>query len=324
MLVLWLSLCLATSFLLSGMETGLFALNRLRLRQQVRAGNRRARALQGYLEAPENFLWTILVGNTLANLTAFSIVVMTLHGWLGHAPILFWLLLLVAVLSFYALFELFPKMLFRLYPNRLCMWMAVPFRLVDLVLGPLVAAMAFFSRGLMRWSGGKRFTGHVFGNRDELRSFMKESSQGLSSEERVMISRVLDLQRLTVQRVALPMQKVVSAPAHAPVAELLALCRERGYSRIPLWQEGKEGRRTVGLFSLMPWLYEGARGGERKAEECMEKALFLDGGMRMDEALRRMQRAGERLAIVRAADQTELGVVSLEDILKFMFGEVSL
>src|SRR5216117_2909761 len=62
-----LAACLAVSFLLSGMEAGVFALSRLRVRQQMRAGRRSARVLHDFLDHPENFLWTILVGNTVAN-----------------------------------------------------------------------------------------------------------------------------------------------------------------------------------------------------------------------------------------------------------------
>jgi putative hemolysin len=61
-----LGLCLLLSFLLSGMEAGVFALNRLRVRRLARAGKPSAQMLQSFLEKPERFLWTILVGNTLA------------------------------------------------------------------------------------------------------------------------------------------------------------------------------------------------------------------------------------------------------------------
>src|SRR6266581_8082089 len=84
LLLLVLVLCLATSFLMSGMEAGVFALSRLRIRQQVRAGNRRAQVLHEYLENPENFLWIILIGNTLANVTIVSIGFLALHDLLGE------------------------------------------------------------------------------------------------------------------------------------------------------------------------------------------------------------------------------------------------
>src|SRR5215212_9167594 len=154
---------LALSFLLSGMEAGVFALSRLRIRQQMRAGNRRAAVLHGYLDRPENFLWTILVGNTPANFTAFALMVASLHPVLQTNPGWFVVVFFPIVLLFYALFELLPKTVFRLYPNRLCMFLAIPFGIVHATLRPFVAFTALCARKLLRWSGGKRFTGNLFG-----------------------------------------------------------------------------------------------------------------------------------------------------------------
>src|SRR5882672_12218398 len=144
--------CAGLSFFLSGMEAGVFALSRLRIRHLMRSGNPRAKALYGYLENPENFFWTILVGNTLSNLGVVSIGVMALYGWLRPWPWLLVASLVLGVLAFYGVCELLPKMLFRLYPNRLCMALAVPFRLLHLALRPLVAPVALLSRWLLRWT----------------------------------------------------------------------------------------------------------------------------------------------------------------------------
>lgn len=74
---------IALSFMFSGMESGVLALNRLRIRHLMREGNRRAAVLNNYLENPEDFLWTILVGNTVANIAIFSIGALQLFDWLG-------------------------------------------------------------------------------------------------------------------------------------------------------------------------------------------------------------------------------------------------
>src|SRR5262245_38673584 len=66
------------SFLLSGMEAGVLALSQYRIRSLMRTGLRRARLLNSYLEKPENFLWTILVGNTLATFAVLSVSVVVL------------------------------------------------------------------------------------------------------------------------------------------------------------------------------------------------------------------------------------------------------
>src|SRR5437667_11271948 len=74
------SACLILLFILSGMEAGVFALSRLRVRQQMRAGRRSAKVLHEFLENPENFLWTILVGNTVANFIILGCLIQILQG----------------------------------------------------------------------------------------------------------------------------------------------------------------------------------------------------------------------------------------------------
>ncbi len=323
-MILVLGLCLATSFLMSGMEAGVFALSRLRIRQQMRSGNPRAQALYAHLENPENFLWTILVGNTLANVSAFIIGVFALHQWLGRWPVLLCVALLAGGILFYALCELMPKTLFRLYPNRLCMMMAIPFRLVHLALKPLVSLMALFAGSLLRWSGGKRFTGHLFGNRDELRTVMQESAQSLTSEERTMINRVLDLQNLTVCQVAIPLAKAVTVSMETTVRDLFALSRERGFSRLPVWKTGAGRRRIAGLVLVRPLLFQSGLDENRTAAEFLKPALYLQDELRLEVALRQMQRTGQRMGIVVGPGGVELGLISLQDILKVIFGEVSL
>src|SRR6266850_8133363 len=105
--------CLVVSFVLSGMEAGVFALSRLRIRQQMRAGKASARLLHHYLENPENFLWTILVGNTLANFIILGLALMALYEPFSASPVWFAVVFAVIVFFFYAFFDLLPKMLFR-------------------------------------------------------------------------------------------------------------------------------------------------------------------------------------------------------------------
>src|SRR5437660_11426985 len=94
-IVLVIALSLALSFFMSGMEAGVFALSRLRIRQLMRAGKPSARVLHGYLEKSEDFLWTILVGNTLANFVAVSLAVIALHQGFGSRPGVFWAIFLI-------------------------------------------------------------------------------------------------------------------------------------------------------------------------------------------------------------------------------------
>jgi CBS domain containing-hemolysin-like protein len=283
----FLGACLALSFLLSGMEAGVFALNRLRVRHLARAGRPSARLLHDFLEHPENFLLTI-------------------------------------VFLFYALFDLLPKMLFRAHPNQLCLSAARIFRPVHFVLRPLVAVVEATAAGALHWTGGHAFTGRPFGNREEMRAVMQESAQTLTTGERAMINRVLDLQSLTVRQITMPLSQVVTVETQTPIGEALTLARERKFSRLPVWETRTGQRRIAGLLILGPLLFRDDLDLQKPAAAHMTPALFLDEDTRLEVAFRRMQRAGERLAIVLGRDRQESGVVTLEDILKVMFGEVKL
>src|ERR1700743_2526588 len=270
------AVCLALSFLLSGMEAGVFALSRMRVRQQMRAGRRSAEVLHGYLENPENFLWTILVGNTVANFIILGMVLVFLDGALPGEHIWFAVIFLVIVFLFYTLFDLLPKMLFRLYPNRLSLFFARPFRLIHVLLRPLVWMVQGISALLLRWRGGKAFTGHLFGNREELRFIMQESGGTLTTEERAMINRVLDLQSMTVRHIAKPISLAATATMQTPISEVLALSRERLLTRLPVWEARDGARRIAGIISMVTILYMEDLDTNKSVADFVRPALYVE------------------------------------------------
>ena len=319
-----LVLCLLLSFLLSGMEAGVFALNRLRVRRLARAGQPSAKLLHGFLENPEKFLWTILVGNTLANFLILGFALVKIHEWFLGSRVLIIGIFAVAVFLFYTFFDLLPKMLFRAHPNSWCLSAAKVFRPVHFILLPLVLIVADVSKMILRWTGGQAFTGRLFGNREEMRAVMQESAQAFSSDERAMINRVLDLQNFTVGQIATPLANMVTVEKDTPVGDALQLAREKNFSRLPVWEMRDDRRRIAGLLEAGTLLFGDALDLKSPSSQHMTPSLFMEEEVRLEIALRRMQRAGQRLAIVLARDGSEVGVVTLEDILKLMFGEVKL
>jgi CBS domain containing-hemolysin-like protein len=243
---------------------------------------------------------------------------------LGDHPAWFVVVFSVAVFLFYAFFDLLPKMLFRIYPNRFCIRLARPFRVIRLLLSPLVALVESFSAVLLWWRGGKAFTGHLFGNREELRLVMQESAQGFTSEERTMINHVLDLQTLTVRQAMKPLEQTVAVTAQTPVGAALALCQERQLTRLPVWETRDGQPRIIGLLALKTLLFQPALDTSKPVGDYLKPALYLDEDLRLEVALRRLQRSGQRLAIVLGRDRREIGILSLQDVLRVIFGEVSL
>src|SRR5271169_4765070 len=148
-----LVLCLLLAFLLSGMEAGVFALNRLRVRRLARAGKPSARSLNRFLENPEKFLWTILVGNTLANFLILGFSLAKIHEWFLGDRILIVAIFAVTVFLFYTFFDLLPKILFRGHPNSLCLSVARVVRFVSFFLSPFVLIVADVSKTILKWTG---------------------------------------------------------------------------------------------------------------------------------------------------------------------------
>lgn len=314
--------CTALSFLFSGMESGVMALNRVRIRKLHRSGDRRAAALQRYLSHPEPFLWTILVGNTVVNFVIFALTALQLRAWLDARAFLWVPAFAVAIFLFYIACELVPKTLFQRRPNQLSLLAVGPFQLVDRVLSPLASLADWFARGLLRLTGGQAYTGRLFGSREELRFIMQDAARSFTSEERSMINRVLDLQNLRLGRISVPLANVTVIEAAAPMRTALELCRERNLTRFPVIDP--KARRIVGILNMEVTLYREDLDPAKPARDYMSPALFLPADLPVEEALRRLQRTGARLAVVLGADQREQGILSLQDILRVIFGRVPL
>lgn len=313
---------MGVAFLLSGMEAGVFALSRFRIRRLSRQGDRRAARLQHFLDHPEDFLWTILVGHTLAVVVVVALVTLRLEAWLGTRPFWFMAAVAGALLVLFVVADLLPKLLFRRFPNRLCLLGVGPFRLLHRVLSPVVGLTEWISRTLLRLTRGQAFTGRLFGSRAELRQVIEESAPSLSREEMAMINRILDLQNLRVRDVMTPMERAATLESNGTVGDLLALARERGVAHVPLWRRADGGRRVLGVVALPGLLYEGDPDPARSLETWVQPALFVDERTRLEDALRVMQRGRQRLAVVLGPGSVETGVVTLNDILRAMFGEV--
>jgi CBS domain containing-hemolysin-like protein len=315
-------LCVALSFLFSGMETGVLALNRFRIRQRMRSGDRRAAVLHGFLQNPEDFLWTILVGNTVVNFVIFSLGVMQLPHWLGHRPVAEAAVFSAGVFIFYIICELAPKTLFQRYPNRLALALAAPFRLIHRLLAPLVSVVAWFSRGLLHWTGGQAHTGRLFGSRDELRFVMQDAAPSLTTEEKVMINRVLDLPNLRVRHVMLPLTDTITIAANRPMSEAIALGRHLNLTRLPAL-DAQTGRVT-GIVNLEQALFSKELDPAKPTRDFLQAVFYLPEDLHLEEALRRLQHTGARLAVVLGRNNREAGIITLQDVLKVIFGEVAL
>ena len=224
----------------------------------AREGNARAARLLEHLDQPEDTLWTILVGNTMANVILGLVGLYGLACWIdvkGYNELLrptetaavFWLAFLVGCLLFYTVCELLPKMVFRNYATRLCVILSGIYNWVELLLSPLVELLKSVSEVLLLAPVEGRRWGNLFGSREELRQLMTESGQSLSNDERVMIDRVLDLQKIPV-RDWLPFDELPEIKSDDRVMDSFGIVEP--YTRLPVWTESGSRRRIAGVVNL--------------------------------------------------------------------------
>ncbi len=298
----------------------MFSLNRLRIRQQMKTGEIRAKMLFSYYREPERFFWTILVGNTLANAAIISLLLTMMKpsltkGW-------FWAVFLFGVLVFFIFCDLLPKTLFRLYPNRLCLALAKPFRTLQIILSPLVSVFHGFLGNAFKGATGQPLANRLFRNREEFREMMQTKAKGLTDDERMMINRVLDLNERTLGQILKPLHEMITISAETLMSEVIKQCKTHRITRVPVWRFQTGQRRIIGIVTLKTSLYEPDFDPYRQAKDYLQPPLFLPEDLRLESALKRMQRSGQWLAIVTRQDRREVGIVALQDILKALFGDV--
>jgi len=184
---------------------------------------------------------------------------------------------------------------------------------------PVVAPVAWLAEWL---TPGEARIGQFFGNREEFRALVQEGKNPLTSDERMLIDRVLNLQKLTVQRIAIPWEKVTRVNESTPASFARELAADRNFSRMPV--ESDEERRVVGILSLKSMIFSPKRDDDSKVADFMTPALFFSPGTRLEEVLKQFQQGGHRMGIIVDEGKHPIGIVSLTDVFRVMFGEVTL
>ena len=305
------------SFIFSGIQTGVYSINRSRIKLQMRGGNKGAAILLNFQREPENFYLTVLLGNTIAN-GVFAIVMALM---LKDIPsnLLFWSLFLLCIFTLYTFCDLLPKKLFSRFPEKLSLAIARPFQVAQFLLIPFVSLIQSLFGNTLTGAVGQPLAKRLFSNREELRKLMEDLDDGLSDGERTMISQVLRLSERTLAQVAIPLNLSVTASADSPISSVIALCKDHRIARVPIWKFDGGQRKVVGIVTLKTSLYKEDFDSDKLASEYMQPALFLPADLKVEAALKRMQRSGQWLAIVTSESHKEAGIVSLQDILNVVF-----
>ena len=319
MTMLWVAVgCLLATMFFSAAEMAFIAANRLRLRHLAEEGSRTAAE---YLEAfrhPERSLSTAMMGVTIAHIIAASVATWALLDRLGHlAPILVTVVLTPVMLVFG---EIIPKAVAREWATSIVLHLYRPLTWASVVLAPFVAFAHAIVSAVLRPFGAGRANTRQFVSREELKALlqMEPGEADVTTQEAEMIDKIFDLGDTTVREVKVPLVEVAMLSADATPEEAVRIISQRGFSRIPIYQERETN--VVGVVAAMDVLSRGASAAN--VTDLKRQPYFVPETKRIDDLLREMQRNRIHLAIVVDEYGGSTGIVTLEDIVEQIVGEI--
>ena len=319
MSLVWIAAaCLLVTMFFSAAEMAFIAANRLRLRHLAEEGSRTAARYLEDFRRPERVLSTSMMGVTIAHIVASSAATFALLPVLGGwAP---WVVTAALTPVMLVFGEIIPKAVAREWATSLILRMYQPIRWASALLVPFVWATNSIVSALLRFVGGPTADARQFVSREELKALlaMEPDEADVTTVEAEMIDKIFDLGDTTVREVMVPLVEVAMLPESATPDDAIGLIGQRGFSRIPIYAQRETD--VVGVVTAMDLL---RRGAEVAGLADLRRAVaYVPETKRIDDLLREMQRSRTHLAVVVDEYGGSTGVVTLEDILEQIVGEI--
>lgn len=317
-----LGVLIVLSAFFSSSETGLVALNRYRLRHQAQTGQRGARLALRLLAKPNRMFGLILLGNNLVNILAASIATVIALRLFGESGIWISTLALTGVILIFA--EVAPKTLAALHPERIAYPASYVLTPLLRILYPVVWLINVMAAVLLRPFGvHKSHSPHDSLNREELRSLVKEGGRHISLNHRQMLLNILDLEHGTVDDVMVPRQDIIGIDLDAPWEDILQTLTQSIYTRLPVWNKDLDN--MTGLLHIRSVLPHLTRNQLNLAvlKRAVRPPYYIPEGTPLTQQLMEFQSRERRLALVVDEYGDIQGLVTLDDILEEIVGELT-
>ena len=314
-ILLMLALVLLSAYF-SATETAFSTFNRIRMKNAAENGNKRAARVLKMSEDYDRLLSTILVGNNIVNILLTTVATVTFVKWVGEAkgPALSTAVATVVVLIFG---EISPKSLAKQNADRFVLATAPLLRMIAVVLAPINFLFSLW----------KKLLGLIFKSTDEqsvteeeLLTIVDEAAEGgsLDEQESEMIHRVIEFSDREAVDILIPRVDVAAVPLEATFKELGQLFLESGYSRLPVYEDTID--HVVGVVYHKDYYREAAN--KPTPATIMKEAVFVPPTVKIQALLTQLQTAQSHIAIVTDEYGGTLGIVTMEDILEELVGEI--
>jgi Mg2+/Co2+ transporter CorB len=327
----WLSLiaiivCLCFSFFFSASETALTAVSRARLLRLEKSGSGNARLVGGLLEIRERMIGAILTGNNIVNIAATALATGLLLSWFGEIGALYATAIMTVVVVVFT--EVLPKTLAINTPERLSLLVARPISWAVRLFGPLLIGIESLVRFILRTFGVRMGTDQAFlSAHEELRGQVDllHREGAVEKLDRDMFGGLLDLRDLVVSDVMIHRTEMVTACADDPPEEVVKEVLQSPVTRVPLWSDRPEN--IIGILHAKDLLraLQAAGGDAAKVDvrAIARPPWFVPDIRPLSEQLKAFRRRKTPFALVVDEYGEVMGLVTLEDILEEIVGDIT-
>jgi Mg2+/Co2+ transporter CorB len=320
-----IALLLLISAFFAGSETALTAVSRGKMHQLEKEGSPAAADINYLVLDRQRLIGALLLGNTFVNILASSLATMLLEANFGPRAVA----VATAIMTFFILVfgEVLPKTLAIARTDRFALTVAWPVRVAVSVLGPIVNGVQFIVWRVLGLFGVQQTeTEEIVAPHEEIRGTVElhHKEGGVEREHRDMIGGILDLRELTVAEVMIHRKNMIAANANEPTRQLLDEIMVSGHSRIPLWRNEPEN--IVGVVHVKDIVRAMVRNdGSVEGIDIPAMATepwFVPDTTTAEEQLEAFREKRARFALVVDEYGALQGLVTLEDILDEIFGEI--
>lgn len=307
------------SALFSSMETAFSTVNKIRLKHQAANGSKKA---ERALKIAENFdkaLTTILVGNNIVNIlsSALGTVIFTeLFGAAGVAVATAVMTVLVLIFG-----EIMPKSFAKQHAESCALAFSGLLGAIMWLLTPISAIFAFLQKAMAKISKGENAPNFT---EDELKYIINEiEDQGvLEEQESELVKSALEFDETTIEQILVPRVKVVAIERNDDPDEIMEIFIRDRYTRLPVYDKSIDN--IIGLINEKDFfaLKYRSDGKPINIEDIIQKALYVSEMKLISEVLYEMQRTKIHMAIVKDQYGGTSGIVTMEDIIEELVGEI--
>ena len=300
----------------SSTETAYSSVSKIRLKSKAEDGNVRAQKVLDLLEQYDKLLSCILIGNNIVNLTAASLgTVLFTKLYPIYGPAISTAVLTVAILIFG---EITPKTMAKDNPEKFCARAYPILRVLLVILSPLHWFFGLFSKAAMKIFRTSKEEGIT---EEELITMVEEaeSEGGLEAHESELIRAAIEFNDMEVEEILTPRVDIVAAPDTVTMEELAVLFAESGYSRIPIYQGSIDN--IIGLVHEKDF-FSARFHNHTDVKSLISKVFYTTATAQVSDLLRLLQIRKCHMAVVVDDYGGTMGIVTLEDILEELVGEI--